>query len=52
MSKKVGDVIVDVLKEAGVRDLGVQTEMLTDGLIDLYEAGVVTGAWQVNWRQT
>jgi acyl-CoA hydrolase len=33
-----------LLKDAGVRDLGVQTEMLSDGLIDLYEAGVVTGA--------
>jgi acyl-CoA hydrolase len=36
--------VCSLLKETGVRDLGVQTEMLTDGLIDLYEAGVVTGA--------
>jgi acyl-CoA hydrolase len=36
--------VCSMLKEAGARDLGVQTEMLTDGLIDLYEAGVVTGA--------
>ena len=30
--------------ESGVRNLGVHTEMLTDGIIDLYKAGVVTGA--------
>ena len=30
--------------ESGVRDLGVHTEMLTDGIVDLYLAGVVTGA--------
>ncbi|MFM7734561.1 MAG: acetyl-CoA hydrolase/transferase family protein, partial [Alphaproteobacteria bacterium] len=33
-----------LLREAGVRDLGVHTEMLVDGMIDLVEAGVVTGA--------
>ncbi|MGC9358118.1 MAG: acetyl-CoA hydrolase/transferase family protein [Anaerolineae bacterium] len=27
----------------GKRDLGVHTEMFTDGMVDLYEAGVVTG---------
>ena len=32
------------LKDAGVRDLGIHTEMLVDGIIDLYEAGVVTNA--------
>ena len=32
------------LKEAGVRNLGIHTEMLMDGLIDLYNAGQVTGA--------
>ena len=31
------------LKDAGVRDLGIHTEMLVDGMIDLYEAGLVTG---------
>ena len=31
------------LLESGVRDLGIHTEMLVDGLADLYEAGVVTG---------
>lgn len=31
------------LKEAGVRDLGIHTEMLVDGMIELYEAGIITG---------
>ena len=33
-----------LLAESGVRDLGVHTEMLTDGIIDLVNAGCVTGA--------
>src|SRR5437867_2746932 len=33
-----------LLKDAGVRDLGIHTEMLVDGMIDLVEAGLVTGA--------
>jgi acyl-CoA hydrolase len=33
-----------VLKDAGIRDLGVHTEMFVDGMVDLVEAGVVTGA--------
>jgi acyl-CoA hydrolase len=32
------------LKDSGVKDLGVHTEMMTDGIIDLYEAGIVTGS--------
>ena len=28
----------------GKRDLGIHTEMMTDGLADLYHAGRVTGA--------
>jgi acyl-CoA hydrolase len=32
------------LLESGARDLGVHTEMLTDGIIDLYKAGRITGA--------
>ena len=31
------------LLDSGVRDLGIHTEMLTDGIIDLYKAGRVTG---------
>ena len=33
-----------LLLESGVRDLGVHTEMMTDGLADLYNAGRITGA--------
>ena len=33
-----------LLLESGVRNLGVHTEMLTDGLIQLYEGGFITGA--------
>ena len=36
--------VCSLLKDAGAKDLGVHTEMLTDGLIELYKAGVVTGA--------
>ncbi|HKY95022.1 MAG TPA: acetyl-CoA hydrolase/transferase C-terminal domain-containing protein, partial [Kiloniellales bacterium] len=36
--------VCSTLKDAGVKDLGVHTEMLVDGLIDLYEAGAVTNA--------
>jgi len=32
------------LRLAGVRDLGVHTEMLVDSMVDLFEAGLVTGA--------
>ena len=33
-----------LLLESGAKDLGVHTEMLTDGIVDLYKAGVITGA--------
>jgi acyl-CoA hydrolase len=33
-----------LLAESGVRDLGIHTEMLTDGLIALYKSGCATGA--------
>ncbi len=36
--------VCSLLLESGVRNLGVHTEMLTDGIIDLYKAGVVTGS--------
>jgi acyl-CoA hydrolase len=39
------------LKEAGVRDMGIHTEMLVDGMIDLYEAGLVTGARKQTQRE-
>ncbi len=36
--------VCGLLKDAGVRDLGIHTEMLVDGMIDLCDAGLVTGA--------
>ncbi len=33
-----------IIAESGVKDLGIHTEMLTDGLIDMIKAGRVTGA--------
>jgi acyl-CoA hydrolase len=36
--------VCSLLHEAGVKDLGVHTEMLSDGLVELYRAGLVTGA--------
>jgi acyl-CoA hydrolase len=32
------------LKDAGLRDLGIHTEMFVDGMVDLIETGIVTGA--------
>jgi acyl-CoA hydrolase len=36
--------VCSLLLDSGVRDLGIHTELLTDGIVDLYRAGVVTGA--------
>lgn len=36
--------VCSLLLESGVRNLGVHTEMLTDGIADLYKAGIITGA--------
>jgi acyl-CoA hydrolase len=36
--------VCGLILDSGVKDLGVQTEMLTDGLVDLYRAGQVTGS--------
>jgi acyl-CoA hydrolase len=36
--------VCSLLLESGVRNLGIHTEMLTDGLIDLYKGGLITGA--------
>jgi acyl-CoA hydrolase len=35
--------VCSLLLDSGVRDLGIHTEMLTDGLADLYRAGRITG---------
>jgi acyl-CoA hydrolase len=36
--------VCSVLRDAGHRDLGIHTEMFVDGMIDLVESGIVTGA--------
>ena len=36
--------VCSLLAGSGVRNLGVHTEMLTDGIMDLYQAGVVNGS--------
>ena len=36
--------VCSLLRESGVKDLGVHTEMLTDGIMDLYRNGQITGA--------
>ena len=36
--------VCSLLLESGARNLGVHTEMLTDGIVDLYKAGLITGA--------
>ncbi len=39
----VPDFVCKLLKERGAKDIGVHTEMLTDGIFRLAEQGVVTG---------
>jgi acyl-CoA hydrolase len=36
--------VCSLLRQANVRDLGIHTEMMVDGIADLIEAGVVTNA--------
>ena len=36
--------VCTALQDAGLRDLGIHTEMFVDGMVDLIEAGIVTGA--------
>jgi acyl-CoA hydrolase len=36
--------VCTLLLESGVRDLGVHTEMLTDGIAELYKTGNITGS--------
>ena len=36
--------VCGLLRDAGVRDLGIHTEMFVDGMVDLIESGQVTGA--------
>jgi acyl-CoA hydrolase len=44
----IPDAITAFLMER--RDLGVHTEMFTSGLVDLYEAGVITGRKKSMWK--
>ncbi|MEM2513746.1 MAG: acetyl-CoA hydrolase/transferase C-terminal domain-containing protein [Candidatus Bathyarchaeia archaeon] len=39
----VPDAICKLLEEEGAKDLGIHTELLTDGIFRLTEAGIVTG---------
>lgn len=36
--------VCSLLANAGIKDLGVHTEMMTNGIADLYRAGLITGA--------
>jgi acyl-CoA hydrolase len=36
--------VCSLLLESGIRNLGVHTELMTDGLNDLYQSGFITGA--------
>lgn len=36
--------VCSIIAESALTDLGIHTEMLTDGIIDLYRSGKVTGA--------
>ena len=36
--------VCSLLIESGARNLGIHTEMLTDGIIDLYKAGIANGS--------
>ena len=36
--------VCSLLKDSSIADLGIHTEMLTDGIIDLHRAGRITGA--------
>jgi len=36
--------VCSLLRESSVNDLGIHTEMLTDGIIDLYQDGHISGA--------
>jgi acyl-CoA hydrolase len=36
--------VCSMIRQAGVKNLGIHTEMMVEGMIDLYEAGLITGA--------
>jgi len=39
---KIPDAVVGVVKDAGLKDLGIQTELYGDGLMTLQQTGIVT----------
>jgi acetyl-CoA hydrolase len=40
----IPDGVLQTLRTAGVKDLGIHTEMFSDGVVDLVELGVITNA--------
>lgn len=36
--------VCSLLAESSIKDLGIHTEMMTDGIVDLYRSGRITGA--------
>jgi acyl-CoA hydrolase len=44
--------VCSLLVDTGVSNLGVHTEMLTDGIVDLYKAGIITGTAKALDRKT
>ncbi len=37
------DTVLRLLADSGARDIGIHTEMVTEGIADLHEAGLITG---------
>ncbi|MDQ1277660.1 MAG: AcetylCoA hyd protein [Thermodesulfobacteriota bacterium] len=37
------DTVLRLLADSGARDIGIHTEMITEGIADLHEAGLITG---------
>ena len=37
------DTVLRLLADSGARDIGIHTEMVTEGIVDLHEAGLITG---------
>ncbi|MCX7635517.1 MAG: butyryl-CoA:acetate CoA-transferase, partial [Syntrophales bacterium] len=37
------DTVLRLLADSGVRDMGIHTEMVTEAMMELYEAGLITG---------
>jgi len=37
------DTVLRLLADSGVRDVGIHTEMVTEAIMELHEAGLITG---------